>query len=252
MRLAILSDIHLEHIMNGDSAVAYINAIRPVETADILILAGDIWALNSSNKYRYLDAFRSWAVELLYCAGNHDYYDTNPLIQGKNALTKLEREGLRVLHPDYHRSFTYDDGIQSVKFTGTTCWYPYNATVMKQLENWSDKAYIKGFLNWWKEHQLEERKMLWEEVEEGCVVITHMLPSFQCISPMWQGNPTNVLYVSDVEDLLLEKKPKLWISGHSHEPSDIMIGSTRCIRNPIGYPSYIKDITQVKILEIDI
>jgi DNA repair exonuclease SbcCD nuclease subunit len=252
MRLAILSDIHLEHIFNVDAAVDYINAIRPVEMADILILAGDIWSLNSSNKYRYLDAFRPWAVEILFVNGNHEYYNTNPFTQGKDALTKLEKEGVRVLHPEYHRSFTYSDWKKTVKFVGTTAWYPDNSTVRKQLQNWSDQAYIKSFLTWWPSHQLEERKMLWEEVEENCVVVTHMLPSFQCVSPNWAGDPTNVLYVSDVEDLLIEKKPQLWISGHSHEPSDMIIGETRCVRNPIGYPSYIKDVTQIKILEINI
>ena len=248
MLLHVLSDIHLEHFYDGDSAVRYLDAIRPIETADVLVLAGDIWSLNSSNKYRYLDEFRKWAIEIVYVPGNHDYYDSNPLIQSKDALTKLEREGLRVLHPDYHRSFTYQD----VKFVGTTAWYPNNETVMKQLWNWSDKAYIKSFLNWWKEHQLEERKMLWEEVEEGCVVVTHMLPTFSCIDPKWVGDPTNVLYVSALEDLVQEKKPKLWIHGHSHDPLDMMVGDTRMIRNPIGYPGTINGVENVKILEINI
>ena len=249
MLIAELSDIHLEHFHDGDAAIRYLDAIRPVETADVLVLAGDIWSLNSSNKYRYLDEFRKWAIEIVYVPGNHDYYNSNPLIQSKDALTKLEREGLRVLHPDYHRSFTYQD----VKFVGTTAWYPNNETVMKQLWNWSDRAYIKNFIPWWKEHQLEERKMLWEEVEEGCIVVTHMLPTFACVSPMWAGDPTNVLYVTDIEDLVLEKKPKLWFHGHSHEPLDLMVGDTRMLRNPLGYPGLLNnDLSTVKILEINI
>ncbi len=249
MLIQELSDVHLEHIQDGNKAVAYLEAIRPIEIADVLILAGDIWSLNSSNKYRYLDEFRKWAIEIVYVPGNHDYYNSNPLGDNlKDALTKLEREGLRVLHPDHHRSFTYQD----VKFVGTTAWYPENEAVKKQLWNWSDRAYIKNFYAWWADHQLEERKMLWEEVEEGCIVVTHMLPTFACVSPMWAGDPTNVLYVSDLEDLVLEKKPKLWFHGHSHEPLDMMIGDTRMLRNPIGYPGYIHDLSTVKILEITI
>ena len=30
--------------------------------------------------------------------------------------------------------------------------------------------------------------------------------------------------------------PQLWISGNVHGPHDVMVGVTRCIANPTGYP----------------
>ncbi len=252
MRLNLLSDIHLEQIYDVNAGIRYLEAIRPVETADVLILAGDIWSLSDEVCLKYLDEFRKWAIEIIMVPGNHEYYNTNPEIQGKYTLTLLEQEGLRVLGPRFRGSFSYNDGIKTVKFVGTTAWYPYNKITAYKIETWSDCSHIKNFRNWWKEYQLEERKMLWSNVEEGCVVITHMLPTWGCIDEKFLTDSHNCLYVSDLEDLLIEKKPAIWAHGHSHEPLDMIIGSTRCIRNPIGYPSYITDISSIKILEIDI
>lgn len=228
-----LSDIHLEHFQNGEAACKYLERIRPVETGDVLVLAGDITSLLKTNTLLYFDEFRKWAIEVVYVPGNHEYYNTNPLTDGKKMLDKLHSEGIRVLGPDHHASFTYLD----VKFVGSTCWYPYNHTTLGKVLNWSDKAWIKGFIGWWKEEQRRERELLWQEVTPGSVVVTHMLPTWSCVSPNYSKDLYNCLYVSDLEDLLLEKKPALWFHGHSHEPLDMIIGDTRCVRNPIGYPS---------------
>ena len=243
----ILSDIHLEHYRDADAAIAYLERIRPVEIGDVLILAGDIWSLNRKATYRYLDAFRKWAIEIVYVPGNHEYYDTNPIFQGNDCLRRLQNEGLRVLGPDFHNSFTYQD----VKFVGTTAWYPDNKTVRKYLPNWSDCSYTKGFIKWWEAHQLAERKLLWQEVEKDCVVVTHLLPTWSCIDPIFAKDMYNCLYVSDLEDLLIEKEPKLWIHGHSHEKLDTQIYNTRCIRNPIGYPG-LNTTANATVLSIEI
>ena len=252
MRIIELSDIHLEWFYNVDQGVKYINDIRPVETADVLILAGDIFELNSSAKYRYLDEFRKWAIEIVYIPGNHEYYGSNPDIQAEDALkSMMNKEGIRVLGPNYLHSFTYN----GIKFVGTTAWYPANETTRYRVENWSDCGYIKNFRTWWPDHALAERKLLWEEVEEGCIVMTHMLPVWECIQDKFKAEPYyNCLYVADLEDLILEKKPKLWFHGHTHEPVDMMVGNTRLLCNPIGYPHelLIRYPETVKILEIDI
>ncbi|MCI4438016.1 MAG: metallophosphoesterase [Ignisphaera sp.] len=228
-----LSDIHLEMYQNGDTACKYLERIRPVETGDVVVLAGDISSLLKSNTLRYFDEFKKWAIEVVYVCGNHEYYGTNPTIEARKMLDKLQSEGVRVLGPDHHHSFTY----LGVKFVGATCWYPYNSTTLGKVLDWSDKAWIKGFIQWWKDEQLRERELLWNEVTPGSVVVTHMLPTWSCISPEYSKDLYNCLYVADLEDLLLEKKPGLWYHGHSHEPLDLLIGETRCIRNPIGYPS---------------
>jgi Icc-related predicted phosphoesterase len=40
---------------------------------------------------------------------------------------------------------------------------------------------------------------------------------------------------SDMDELILEHQPCLWIHGHTHESFDYEIGKTRVICNPRGY-----------------
>lgn len=243
-----LSDVHLEHYRDVNAAIRFLEHIRPVEIADVLVLAGDIWSLNSTATPLYLDEFRKWAVEIVYVPGNHEWYDTSVRLEGKEFLRSLHDEGLRVLGPEYYESFTYE----GMRFVGSTCWYPDTAHVRKKLVNWSDSAYIRGFMKWWEKFQLEERQYLWKNMQEGDFVVSHMLPTWECVSPQYEGDSYNVLYVSDLKDLILEKKPKIWFHGHSHDALDITLGDTRIVRNPIGYPSELRtrNPQDVKILEI--
>ena len=44
------------------------------------------------------------------------------------------------------------------------------------------------------------------------------------------------LYCSaDLEQLILDKAPALWVNGHIHKARDYQIGETRVICNPAGY-----------------
>jgi len=227
-----LSDIHLDHYQDVNYGIDFINSLRPQEPADVLILAGDIWSLKGEVALRYLDAFRHFAVEILYVPGNHEWYDVDPTKPNK-LLNKLKESGLRVLGPDHLSSFTYKDQ----HFVGSTMWYPNNEKVRYQLQNWSDAVYIKRFAYWWPEYQTLEQRLLYEQIKKDSIVITHMLPTWLAVSPQYAGDSTNVLYVHDMEDLIIERKPKLWFHGHSHERLDYDLADTRLIRNPIGYPS---------------
>jgi hypothetical protein len=46
-------------------------------------------------------------------------------------------------------------------------------------------------------------------------------------------------YTSDLIDFIMERPQiKLWTHGHTHDPFDYMIGSTRVVCNPRGYSGY--------------
>jgi Icc-related predicted phosphoesterase len=248
MLLYELSDIHLEHYRDVNAAIKFLEYIRPVEIADVLVLAGDIWSLHNDICLIYLDEFRKWAIEIVYVPGNHEWYGTSPKTNGLDMLDALNKEGLRVLGPNYYKAFEYE----GMRFVGTTCWYPDNPLVRKKLMNWSDTAYIRGFMKWWEDFNVEERKHLCENINEGDIVVSHMLPVWECVSEQFQADSYNCLYVANVGDIILDLKPKIWFHGHSHDRQDIMFGNTRIVRNPIGYPSELKtnNPQDVKILEI--
>ena len=39
-----------------------------------------------------------------------------------------------------------------------------------------------------------------------------------------------------------ERQPKLWIHGHSHDRCDYLLGKTRVVANPLGYPNEVKSL----------
>jgi DNA polymerase V len=72
-------------------------------------------------------------------------------------------------------------------------------------------------------------------VREGSIVVTHMLPSQRSIAPQFARSPLNPFFLCDVEELILERAPQLWVHGHTHVSCDYEIGRTRVVCNPFGY-----------------
>lgn len=230
MLLHILSDVHLEHYQYP-SAIKKLEELCPTEVADVLVLAGDIFSLKSGSMWAYFDEFKKWAVDVVFVPGNHEYYGMSFREAKARLQTLYADEGIRVLGPEFP---VFE--AKGFKFVGTTLWYPDNPSVRVCLSNWTDAAYIGGFMHHWPSLQLKEREYLWENVDDKTVVVTHMLPTFRAISPMWEGFSSNPMFVSPMDELITEKRPPLWVHGHSHEVIDLTIEGTRLIRNVIGYP----------------
>lgn len=53
--------------------------------------------------------------------------------------------------------------------------------------------------------------------------------------PQNRFDPLTAAFVSNLENLILDHQPALWISGHTHYCSDYRIGETRLISNQRGY-----------------
>ena len=82
---------------------------------------------------------------------------------------------------------------------------------------------------------LKCKNFLEEYVNESSFVITHMLPTHDCIHPIWKTSQSNVVFVRDMTSLILERKPIAWHYGHTHDPvEDFILGSTKIICNSRG------------------
>jgi Icc-related predicted phosphoesterase len=68
------------------------------------------------------------------------------------------------------------------------------------------------------------------------MIVTHFPPALQSIHGTYEGDSLNPYFVNDAEDLVRELEPRFWVHGHTHNPFDYMIGKTRVVANPIGYP----------------
>jgi len=68
------------------------------------------------------------------------------------------------------------------------------------------------------------------------VVITHHAPSARTLPTKDQTDPLSGAYASNLEPLIIEAGPRLWIHGHIHQPASYVLGASQVIANPRGYP----------------
>jgi hypothetical protein len=96
---------------------------------------------------------------------------------------------------------------------------------------------IRDFEPWVYEQNAAFEKRLAVHVRADDVVVTHHLPAFDSVPPRFVRSPMNAFFVCDMAKHVLAREPKLWIHGHSHDRCDYILGKTRVVANPLGYPN---------------
>jgi hypothetical protein len=66
------------------------------------------------------------------------------------------------------------------------------------------------------------------------VVVTHFVPTEKCTHPRFVNAVENPYFTANMEQYM--GWDGLWIFGHTHDAYDIMVGETRLLCNPRGYP----------------
>jgi Icc-related predicted phosphoesterase len=223
MKILEISDLHVD--FGRDPQFIIDNSLF-----DIAIVAGDI-ANHSKEVVRYMNKFKEKYIKdkpLLFVAGNHCRWSMN-LSDSDKQLSKIDGYLNRKIVE-----------INGQRFLGCTLWYS-----IKDIENrriWSDLCWITDWKNLQEEHE-KDVQFLTDNLQKGDIVITHMLPSYKCVSYKYMGDPDNRFYVTELEDLIKEREPLLWISGHSHDFMFKKIHNTFYVRNPYGYPKEKADYT---------
>lgn len=65
-----------------------------------------------------------------------------------------------------------------------------------------------------------------ESDAENIVVVTHHLPTFSALEQRHAGDVLNAAYATELGNYIAESRISAWIYGHSHHPTDLMIGNT--------------------------
>ena len=115
-------------------------------------------------------------------------------------------------------------------------WFPdapHNRMYEDQL---NDFVVIRDFKTWVYEENRKFSDAAKEHVTDETIVVTHHIPAYSVVSPVFQGDNLNRFFVCDMTHLILSRKPPLWVYGHTHLPADNVVGSTRVVTNPLGYP----------------
>ena len=234
MKLHVMSDLHLEFYAFD----------LPETDADAIILAGDIGSHTHGLEWAIQQAAAT-GKPLLYIIGNHEFYgaELNRLTADLQALARNAREnGTQVWVLD-------NDEVQlnGVRFLGCTLWTDYRlygegqamdamALARRAMNDHRLVRYAPdGLFTPFHAHILHQRSVTWlthkldTPFDGKTVVITHHLPSEECVAPKYKGSPLTPAFASQLDHLVAQSD--LWIYGHTHE--GMQAGKLLC--NPRGY-----------------
>jgi len=239
--LQVASDLHFE--LHRDNGASFIESMDPTGV-DILLLAGDILSARFFSQAQ--GVFQKLAAkypQVLYVPGNHELWKLKP------------EEGISVLRQamaGLSNVFMLDNQLITIKgrrFLGGPMWFPqwsplqdYAATLMADFEQ------IVDFHPWVVQENLKFGNFLKQNLREGDVVLSHYLPSMKSVSPRFKGSATNAFFVSEMDQLVLDRHPALWVHGHTHDSCDYQHSSTRIVCNPFGYPNQLNPDYKEKLL----
>jgi predicted phosphodiesterase len=230
-RILIASDLHLEF---SDMAL-------DASAADVVVLAGDIHEGAAGIEW----AKARFDLPVVYVAGNHEFY--NGEIGAVTAAMKAAADGSNV-HVLDDEAVTID----GVRFLGAVLWTDFGLygeavkaeafeKCLKFMPDFKIVTYGTDIFTPDDTIAIHRNSRDWigarlAEGHEGpSVVVTHHAPHRGSLAPQYAEDPVSAAFVSDLEPLILETRPDLWIHGHTHTPFDYRVGETRVVCNPRGY-----------------
>jgi len=227
MRIQVLSDIHAE--FHTDSGEQFITEYLRPKGVDVLIIAGDIGVGKSLVYSLKLITKQYENASVLYIPGNHDFYNSSfSSILSKLQILADSIDNLTLLNNKMI-------SINGANFVGAPLWFrkkkeykAYSAMIndFHLISNFEDKVF--------KENKKSLRFLDWH-VNEDSIVITHHVPTSRSTPARYVGDPVNMFFLCDMEGLIKERKPKLWVHGHTHDSFNYMLEKTHIVCNPLGY-----------------
>lgn len=238
MFIRVVSDVHLEF---GNHRIVEM----PTDKDTILVIAGDLAILQKPDTYRdFLENVCNQFHSVIYVYGNHEFYH--------GTFTKSsDRFSKHVEHlTNLYHGYELDVIIDNVAFVGSILWTNFGNSPIYKIDaklGMNDFRYIQYltrkftpddagnfFDKTLSEHIIPNAKKHLQS-DKNVVIISHHAPSFQSIHPRYKNSNLNYAYASDLEQIILDLKPKYWIHGHVHDTFDYKIDETRIICNPVGY-----------------
>lgn len=266
MRIHIVSDLHVDIRGNG--------FVPPDDVeADLLVVAGDGMA-PATLAMPWLRRAYGPDLPIIYVRGNHDYYSDHRSPDTKTTWERQRDHGPRVAAD--HGIILLDDasveiggvgGVGAIRFIGSTLWTDFSARpphigfddavrqAQREMNDYhliktgrgrsKDKLRPRDTINAHRASRAYIERTLAEPTEcAETVLITHHAPSYRSLlNKGLSFADLDFCYASNCEHWFTGVgmpegyvPPTLAIHGHVHKNQDYVIGSTRIVANPRGYP----------------
>jgi len=238
-RILLLNDLHLEFQDYTPEQDGY----------NLVVLAGDIHTRERGVAW----AQKNFRKPVVYIPGNHEGYGTH--WQKNLAKMKAAAEGshVHVLNRDVLE-------LEGIRFLGTTAWATfelwqediplamYEAGRGRYLNERGARDYRHITTGGYRrlrpsdasQWAFDAKRWLAEELRKPfdgpTIVVTHHAPSAKSLK---KGRVEEALDATDAspwDDLVAHSGAVFWMHGHTHQPLDYLIGNTRVVSNPRGYP----------------
>ena len=216
------SDIHVE--FHRDHGAAF---IAGMPDSDVLVCAGDLG--NAKTFAEALEALCRRYPHVIYVMGNHEAYGSS-ISDVRRTLDAMDAR-LPGLH--YLENNTCE--IDGQRFVGSTLWVPRLPGIEALEPMMNDFRLIADAPDAIYDENTRAVDWLAKVVRSTDVVVTHHLPSPRSTHARHADSPIKCFFVCDVESLIADRQPRLWIHGHTHDSMDYAIGHTRVLCNPYGY-----------------
>lgn len=226
MRIQLLSDLHFE--FHADAGRHFVELMDPT-SIDVLVLAGDIAVGDGIGPALTLFCERYAPCPVVYVHGNHEYYG-----MGRERVVAIT-QAARAAHSNLVWLDAEVAEIEGQRFIGGPLWFSRGDFTPEMKRSMPDFAEIPGFQSWVYEENERMRALLESELRPGDVVVTHHLPTYRSVAARYSGNSLNAFFVCDLQDLILQRRPAVWMHGHTHDSVRQRVGSTEVLCNPFGY-----------------
>jgi UDP-2,3-diacylglucosamine pyrophosphatase LpxH len=193
----------------------------------VVVLAGDIAVADAIGSA--LALFSERYAHVIYVHGNHEFYGSDR----ETVLAHTHEAAARLGNVHFLDCDVVELGGR--RFCGAPLWFPHTADCDRLRHQLSDFHLIRNYASWVYAQHDRARQFLEAQVQASDVVITHHLPAQTCVLPEYQGDPFNCFFLADMQHVMRERRPALWIHGHTHGSVDLTCEGTRVVCNPFGY-----------------
>lgn len=267
-----ISDLHLDHWIKEYNpqhknfkikCQEIIDNLKP--KSDVLIIAGDLGHYDAQIK-GFLSSIRSYYKHIIVVLGNHDlYFLTGSIFYNHKGHFKNRIEYLKNIcnELDIHlldgdsvtienRIFYGAKGFFDLSLTPdnvskkdilnyfisdfSDSKYTYDHGHYRKLMGGWDNGYLKNYhSNFNIDFMIESELEKINNFQKADVYITHYSPVKLCT--FYDNDWDNVFYYFNGDNIIKEKKPKVWVHGHIHRQINEKVHDTQIICNPYGSPS---------------